>query len=85
MFSKLRSLSLLRTDLTCGASLPSRPNSAIVRCGICLLTPTCRGVLRMEGMALVPEDPNLGSVIVSRNHNIQLDIGTQMMLRVPQE
>jgi hypothetical protein len=39
----------------------------------------------MEGMALVPEDPNLGSVIVSRNHNIQLDIGTQMMLRVPQE
>jgi hypothetical protein len=49
------------------------------------LTPTCRGVLRMEGMALVPEDPNLGSVIVSRNHNIQLDIGTQMMLRVPQE
>ena len=49
------------------------------------LTPSCRGVLRMEGMGLVPEDPTLGSVIVSRNRNIQLDIGTQMMLRVPQE
>lgn len=46
------------------------------------LTPSCRGVLRMEGMGLVPEDPTLGSVIVSRNRNIQLDIGTQMMLRV---
>ena len=49
------------------------------------LTPSCRGVLRMEGMGLVPEDPTLGSVIVSRNRNIQLDIGTQMMLRAPQE
>lgn len=49
------------------------------------LTPSCRGALRMEGVGLVPEDPNLGSVIVSRNRNIQLDIGTQMMLRVPQE
>ena len=49
------------------------------------LTPTCRGVLRMEGLALVPEDPTLGSVIVSRNRNIQLDIGTQMMLRVPEQ
>lgn len=49
------------------------------------LTPSCRGVLRMEGIGLVPEDPNLGSVIVSRRSNIQLDIGTQMMLRVPQE
>jgi len=49
------------------------------------LTPTCRGVLRMEGLALVPEDATLGSVIVSRNRNIQLDIGTQMMLRVPEQ
>lgn len=49
------------------------------------LTPSCRGVLRMEGMGLIPEDPTLGSVIVSRNRNIQLDIGTQMMLRVPEQ
>ena len=49
------------------------------------LTPSCRGVLRMESMGLVPEDPTLGSVIVSRNRNIQLDIGTQMMLRLPQQ
>lgn len=49
------------------------------------LTPGCRGVLRMEGLALVPEYPTLGSVIVSRNRNIQLDIGTQMMLRVPEQ
>lgn len=49
------------------------------------LTPSCRGVLRMEGVALVPEDPTLGSIIVTRNNNIQLDIGTQMMLRVPQD
>jgi hypothetical protein len=49
------------------------------------LTPTCRGVLRMEGLALAPEEPSLGSVIVSRNRNIQLDIGTQMMLRVPHD
>jgi hypothetical protein len=49
------------------------------------LTPSCRGVLRMEGMGLVPEDPTLGSLIVSRNRNIQLDIGTQMMLRVLEE
>ncbi len=49
------------------------------------LTPSCRGVLRMEGVALASEDPDLGSVIVSRNRNIQLDIGTQMMLRVPEK
>lgn len=49
------------------------------------LTPSCRGVLRMEGMGLVPEDPTLGSLIFSRSHNIQLDIGTQMMLRVPEQ
>lgn len=49
------------------------------------LTPSCRGVLRMEGVALAPADPNLGSIIVSRNRNIQLDIGTQMMLRVPEK
>lgn len=47
------------------------------------LTPTCRGVLRMEGVVLANEDPKLGSMIVSQNRNIQLDIGTQMMLRVP--
>jgi hypothetical protein len=49
------------------------------------LTPTCRGVLRMEGVVLAPEDSTLGSIIVSRNANIQLDIGTQMMLRVPED
>jgi len=49
------------------------------------LTPSCRGVLRMEGVTLAPEDPALGSIIISRNRNIQLDIGTQMMLRVPEE
>ncbi len=49
------------------------------------LTPSCRGALRMEGLALVPEDPTLGSVIVSRSRNIQLDMGTQMMLRVPEQ
>jgi len=47
------------------------------------LTPTCRGVLRMEGVMLAKGDANVGSVIVSRDRNIQLDIGTQMMLRVP--
>ena len=47
------------------------------------LTPSCRGVLRIEGVALAKEDPKLGSMIVSQNRNIQLDIGTQMMLRVP--
>lgn len=46
------------------------------------LTPSCRGVLRIDGLALAPEDPELGSVIVSRKRNVQLDIGTQMMLRV---
>lgn len=49
------------------------------------LTPSCRGVLRIEGLALAPEDPNFGSVIVSPNRNIQLDLGTQMMLRVPKQ
>ena len=49
------------------------------------LTPTCRGVLRMDGLALVPKHPTFGSVIVSRNRNIQLDIGTQMMLRAADE
>ncbi len=49
------------------------------------LTPSCRGVLRMDGLVLVPEDPTLGSVIVSRNRNIQLDLDTQMMLRVPEQ
>jgi hypothetical protein len=49
------------------------------------LTPSCRGALRMEGVALASEDSNLGSVIVSRNRNVQLDIGTQMMLRVPEK
>lgn len=48
------------------------------------LTPTCRGVLRIEGVMLAKEDPKLGSMIVSQNRNIQLDIGTQMMLRVPE-
>lgn len=49
------------------------------------LTPACRGVLRIEGLALAPQDPNFGSVILSRNRNIQLDLGTQMMLRVPEQ
>lgn len=49
------------------------------------LTPSCRGVLRMEGLALVPQDRTFGSVIVSRNRNIQLDMGTQMMLRAVNE
>lgn len=49
------------------------------------LTPSCRGVLRMEGLVLVPEDPTLGSVVVSRNRNVQLDLDTQMMLRVTEQ
>lgn len=46
------------------------------------LTPTCRGVLRIDGVMLAKGDPKLGSMIVSQDRNIQLDIGTQMMLRV---
>jgi hypothetical protein len=49
------------------------------------LTPSCRGVLHMDGLVLAPENPILGSIIVSRNRNIQLDIGTQMMLRAPED
>lgn len=47
------------------------------------LTPTCHGVLRIDGVALAREDLALGSIIFSQKRNIQLDIGTQMMLRVP--
>jgi len=39
----------------------------------------------MEGLALARPDPNLGSLIRSRTRNIQLDIGTQMILRVPED
>lgn len=48
------------------------------------LTPSCHGVLGIEGLVLLPEDPNRqqGSTIVSQTRNVHLDSGTQMMLRV---
>jgi hypothetical protein len=48
------------------------------------LTPSCRGVLGIDGLGLVPEATNSaeGSLIVSQRHNVHLDGRTQMMLRV---
>ncbi len=48
------------------------------------LTPSCHGVLGIDGLGLQAEsaDAALGSVIVSLRRNVHLDGGTQMMLRV---
>jgi hypothetical protein len=48
------------------------------------LTPSCHGVLGIDGLALMPEtaDSTQGSVIVSQRRNVHLDGRTQMMLRV---
>ena len=48
------------------------------------LTPSCHGVLGIDGLALMPETANStqGSVIVSQRRNVHLDGRTQMMLRV---
>lgn len=48
------------------------------------LTPSCRGVLGIDGLGLVPEASNSaqGSLIVSQRRNVHLDGRTQMMLRV---
>ena len=48
------------------------------------LTPSCHGVLGIDGLALMPETSNStqGSVIVSQRRNVHLDGRTQMMLRV---
>ncbi|MBZ5689356.1 MAG: hypothetical protein LAP86_30510 [Acidobacteriia bacterium] len=48
------------------------------------LTPSCHGVLGIDGLALIPEtsDPVHGSVIASLRRNVHLDGRTQMMLRV---
>lgn len=48
------------------------------------LTPSCHGVLGIDGLALTPETANSaqGSLIVSQRRNVHLDGRTQMMLRV---
>jgi hypothetical protein len=48
------------------------------------LTPSCRGILGIDGLGLIPEATNSqqGSLIVSQRHNVHLDGRTQMMLRV---
>jgi hypothetical protein len=48
------------------------------------LTPSCHGVLGIDGLALSPESasPTQGSVIVSQRRNVHLDGRTQMMLLV---
>jgi hypothetical protein len=46
------------------------------------LTPTCQGVLGIDGLYLNPDNSTQGSVIVSPSRNVHLDFGTQMMLRV---
>jgi hypothetical protein len=54
------------------------------------LTPSCHGVLGIEGVALAPESTDSsssssssrGSLIISQRHNVHLYIRTQMMLRV---
>jgi hypothetical protein len=48
------------------------------------LTPSCHGVLGIDGLALGPEtmSSSQGSRIVSRRRNVHLDGRTQMMLRV---
>jgi hypothetical protein len=48
------------------------------------LTPSCHGVLGIDGLALSPETTSStqGSLIVSQRRNVHLDGRTQMMLRV---
>jgi hypothetical protein len=48
------------------------------------LTPSCHGVLGIDGLVLAPETTSspLGSRIVSQRRNVHLDGRTQMMLRV---
>lgn len=48
------------------------------------LTPSCHGVLGIDGLGLIPESTNSaqGSLIVSQRLNVHLDGRTQMMLRV---
>ena len=64
---------------------PNPPNGAADdRSPSGALTPSCRGVLGIDGVGLVPEASNSaqGSLIVSQRHNVHLDGRTQMMLRV---
>jgi hypothetical protein len=50
------------------------------------LTPSCHGVLGIEGVGLAQESldssSSTGSLIVSKRHNVHLYARTQMMLRV---
>jgi hypothetical protein len=48
------------------------------------LTPSCHGVLGIDGLELNPETASAtqGSVIISRRRNVHLDGRTQLMLRV---
>jgi hypothetical protein len=48
------------------------------------LTPSCHGVLGIDGLELSPEtaSPTGGSVIISQRRNVHLDGRTQLMLRV---
>src|SRR5689334_1375671 len=52
------------------------------------LTPSCHGVLGIDGLALAPESTDSsssssrGSLIISQRHNVHLYARTQMMLRV---
>jgi len=73
------------------AGVPGRvesPNSVYVPDGQLSsageLTPSCHGVLGIDGVALSPESTNSsrGSLIISERHNVHLDARTQMMLRV---
>jgi hypothetical protein len=73
------------------AGVPGRihsPNSVYVSDGQLTLsgglTPSCHGVLGIDGVALAPEstDSSRGSLIISERHNVHLYARTQMMLRV---
>ena len=75
------------------AGVPGRihsPNSVYVSDGQLTLsgglTPSCHGVLGIDGLALAPESTNSpssrGSLIISERHNVHLYARTQMMLRV---
>lgn len=73
------------------AGVPGRigsPNSVYVPDGQLSpnggLTPSCHGVLGIEGLALAQESPDSSraSLIISERHNVHLYARTQMMLRV---
>jgi hypothetical protein len=51
------------------------------------LTPSCHGVLGIDGLGLTPQtaNPAQGSLIVSQRGNVHLDGRTQMMLRVKEK